>query len=257
MNDDLLLYVILTAVAAFAGGLGLGVSQWMSSGLKSSTRKVFHLVLLVFLWPFRWVSRGIKEWRRVSGYRHRDLTWDDLPQQSKSKVLFEDLSDLARELINWDDLPQGSKDKVLLQDLCEDARNSIDVKDLPRGQKITLLDKFIFPQLQAMPYEGRLSLIDDKGYVSFEETARITIAQTLDIGLVMQDGMQLALNIAFANPASDVQIPMGRDIAFTAGRWFVLGTVRGRARTGTATQTVTVRVRTMSFESLVVYKTAV
>ena len=254
MTDNLLFYVILTAVAAFAGSLGLGVSQWMSSGLRSGTRRVFDVLLSVILWPFRWVVTGIKEWRRVSGYRLRDLTWDDLPQESKNKVLFEDLSDSAQGLINWHHLPEVSKHHVSFQDLGEEARSSIKVKDLLRDQKFSLLDQFIMPKLQGAPHEGNLALFEDKMTVSLSDTAQVTIDQALSSSSVQQDRMQLTFKISFINPGSDFQIPMGKTIAFSAGGWGVLGTVSSRVRTDPDAQTVVVWVTSLAFESLVLYE---
>ena len=125
MEDKLppyLIYGILTAIAAFAGALGLGVSQWMSAGFRSSTRKMFHLLLSGIMWPFRRVATEIKEWRRVSVYRHQRITWDDLPWESKSTVQFQDLNELVRALIRWDDLPQQAKDNVRFQDFISSQR---------------------------------------------------------------------------------------------------------------------------------------
>lgn len=254
MTDNLLFYVILTAVAAFAGSLGLGVSQWMSSGLKSSTRRVFQFLLSVILWPFRWVVTGFKEWRRVSGYRHRDLTWDDLPQESKNKVMFDDLSDLAQRLINWHHLSEVSKHHVSFQDLGDEARSSIKVKDLPRDQKFSLLDQFIMPKLHGVPHEGKLAQFEDKMTVSLSETAQVTIDQALRSGSVQQDRMQLTLKISFINPGTDFPIPMGKMIGFSTDGWVVLGTVNSRVRTDPDAQTVVVWVTNLIFESLIIYQ---
>ena len=86
MNDSLIPYAIVTAIATMVGALGsLGVSKLMSSGLKSSTKKLFVGLLSGVQWPFRLGAAAIKEWRRVSVYRHRPITWDDLPQKSKGQ----------------------------------------------------------------------------------------------------------------------------------------------------------------------------
>ncbi len=255
MNDNLpsLSSAILTFIAAFAGALALGVLRWMSDDVRSSIIRGIHRVLSVILWPFRWVVTEFKEWRRVSVYKHRLITWDDLPLESKFNVHFRDLHELVQGFISWDDLPQASKDNVQFQDLSELARASIEVKDLPRDQKITLLDKFIFPRLQDAQHVGTLSLFDDNGSVELNETAQVGVAQGLDRRAVSQDRMRMTLNIAFTNPGSDFQLPMRRKIGFSEGSWAVLGTIDNRNRINPTTQTVVVWVTVLIFEDLAVY----
>ena len=255
MNDNLppyLIYGTLTAIAAFAGGLGLGVSQWMSADLKSSTRKVFNLLLSGLLRPFRWGVTAIKEWRRVSGYRHRRITWDDLPGESKLTVHVQDLSELARGLISWDDLPQQAKDKVRFQDLSEEARASIGVRHLSLGVKLTILDRFILPQLYDVQHEGTLSLLDDRYSTKLSEAAQVTVSREPDYRDVRQDGMQLTLNTAFTNPRAEFSLPRGESIAFFTRRWRVIGSIEQRTRTP-PTQSVVVRVMALQLDDLTVY----
>ena len=256
MNDNLppyLIYGTLTAIAAFAGGLGLGVSQWMSAGFKSSTRKVFLLLLLGTLWPFRWGVTAIKEWRRVSVYRHRLITWDDLPGESKFAVHFQDLSDQAQALISWDHLPRQAKNNVRFQDLSEEARALIAVRDLPRGEKFTLLDKLILPQLQGAQHEGTLSLLDDKNSPKLSEAAQVTFVREPDYRDVRHDGMLLSLSVKFANPEAGFHLPVGERIAFHTPRLTVFGSVRNHTRITPNTQTVAVWAMFLMFEDLGVY----
>ena len=256
MEDKLppyLIYGILTAIAAFAGALGLGVSQWMSAGFRSSTRKMFHLLLSGIMWPFRRVATEIKEWRRVSVYRHRRITWDDLQGESKFAVHFQDLSDQAQALISWDHLPRQAKGNVRFQDLSEEARASITVRDLPRGEKFALLDKLILPQLHSAQHEGTLSLLDDKNSITLSEAAQVTVAREPDYRDARQDGMKLTLDIAFTNPRTEVHLRRGEKIGFTAGRWTTVGSIRQRTRTSSDTQAVTVWVTLLVFDSLAVY----
>jgi hypothetical protein len=67
--------------------------------------------------PFAWVATEAQEWRRLSDYRRRDLTWDDLPQNSKDSVGLHDLSESTRQEIRLSDLPQGEKRDILRQDI--------------------------------------------------------------------------------------------------------------------------------------------
>ena len=256
MNDSLppfLVYGILTAVAAFAGGLGLGVSQWMSAGLKSSIIKAAYRVLSGIMWPFRRVATEIKEWRRVSVYRHRRIIWDDLQGESKFAVHFQDLSDQAQALISWDHLPRQAKGNVRFQDLSEEARASITVRDLPRGEKFALLDKLILPQLHGAQHEGRLSLLDDKNSPKLSEPAQVTFVREPDYHAVRHDGMQLTFNVTFVNPEAGFHLPVGERIAFHTPRWTVLGSVRNHTRITPNTQTVVVWAMVLIFEDLSVY----
>ena len=256
MNDNLLTILIsgfVSVIAAFAGGYGLGVSQRTSAGFRSSTRKMFHLLLSGIMWPFRRVATEIKEWRRVSVYRHQRITWDDLPWESKSTVQFQDLNELVRALIRWDDLPQQAKDNVRFQALSEEARASIRVRDLPLGEKLIILDRFILPQLHDAAHEGTLSLLDDKNSITLSEAAQVTVAREPDYHDARQDGMQLTLDIAFTNPGTGLPLRRGEKIGFTAGRWTTAGSIRQRTRTSSDTQAVTVWVTLLLFDSLAVY----
>ena len=256
MNDNLLTILIsgfVSVIAAFAGGYGLGVSQRTSGDWKSSIGKAVHLLLSGILRPFRWVATEIKEWRRVSVYRHQRITWDDLPWESKSTVQFQDLNELVRALIRWDDLPQQAKDNVRFQALSEEARASIRVRDLPLGEKLIILDRFILPQLHDAAHEGTLSLLDDKNSITLSEAAQVTVAREPDYHDERQDGMRLTLDIAFTNPGTGLPLRRGEKIGFTAGRWTTVGSIRQRTRTSSGTQAVTVWVTFLLFDSLAVY----
>ena len=229
MNDSLPPYIsyLLTALAAFAGGLGLGVTQRVSAGLLIITRKAFHLLLAGILWPFRWAVTAIKEWRRVSVYRHRRISWDDLPDESR----------LA----------------VHVQDLSEEARASIGVKDLPLGEKRTILDKLILPNLCDTQHEGGLSLLDDRNSVTLTETAQVTVPPDSNYRDVRQDGMQLSLKVTFAIPEAGFHLPRGTRIGFATCRWRIAGSIRHHTRISSDTQAVEVWVMFLEFDSLVIY----
>ena len=253
MSENLppyLIYGIITAIAAFAGGLGLGVSQWMSAGLRSSTRRVFHFLLSGILWPFRWGITAIKEWRRVSVYRHRGITWDDLPYESKLAVHVQDLSDLAQHLIVWDHLPQQAKDDVRLQDLSEEARASIRLSDLPLVEKRNVLDKFIFPKLFGTQHDGELSLLDDRNYVTLQEASQVTFPKEEDYRAVDQNGMLLTFLISFESPETEIALQRYARIGFTCRYWMAAGNVRRRTRVSPGIQSVEVWVTIFSFDGL-------
>ena len=228
----------------------------MSDGVKSSIIKGAHRVLSVIMCPFRWGVTAIKEWRRVSVYRHRRITWDDLPGESKFAVHFQDLSDLAQSLIRWDYLPQQAKDNVRFQDLSEEARASIRVRDLPLGEKLIILDNAVLPQLHGAQHEGTLSLLDDKDAPTISETAQVTVPPEPDYRDVRQDGMQLTFNVTFVNPEAGFHLPRGTRFGFgTLGtrRWRIVGSIRHHTRISSDTQAVTVWVTFLLLDSLAVY----
>ena len=230
MEDNLppyLIYGILTAIAAFAGALGLGVSQWMSAGFRSSTRKMFHLLLSGILWPLRWGVTAVKEWRRVAVYRHRRITWDDLPQESKDNVTFHALSEHARDLIG--------------------------LKDLPRDEKRRILDNFIMPNLNDVQHDGTLSLLDESGATTLSEYAQVTISRDNPYRDLRQDGMLLSLDIAFESPQNEIAFRVGEKISFESRSRIVAGNIRQRGRMPSGTQLVTVWVTFLYFDWLHVF----
>ena len=230
MEDNLppyLIYGILTAIAAFAGALGLGVSQWMSAGFRSSTRKMFHLLLSGILWPLRWGVTAIKEWRRVAVYRYRRITWDDLPQESKDNVTFHALSEHARDLIG--------------------------LKDLPRDEKRRILDNLILPNLNDVQHDGTLSLLDDMGAITLSEYAQVTISLDNPYRDLHQDGMLLSLDIAFESPQNEIAFRVGEKIWFESHSWIVAGNIRQRGRMPSGTQLVTIWVTFLYFGWLHVF----
>ena len=252
MNENLppLSYVILTFVAAFAGTIALGVLRWMSDGVKSSIIKAVRLMLSGILWPFHWAATAVKEWRRVSVYRHRRITWADLPDELKIAVHIQDLSDMAQRLIVWDHLPQQAKGDVRFHDLSEGARASIGLSDLPLVEKRNVLDKFIFPKLFGTQHDGELSLLDDRNYITLQEASQVTFPKEEDYRAMDQDGMLLDSLISFESPETEIALQRDARIGFTCRYWTAAGNVRRRTRVSPGTQRVEVRVTIFSFDGL-------
>ena len=230
MNDNVLFYAILTFVAAFAGAFGWGVSQKVSPGIRGSLRNVLDRPRLGIKRLFRWGVTEVKERHRVSGFRHRPITWEDLPQESKDLVKFHDLS--------------------------ESARNSIMLRDLPRNDKDNLLDRFILPKLRSRPFEGQLSLLDDRDSITLTEAAQITVSPDDYQYYADQEGLQIILDIKFENPENEIRCPRGAVIGFESGPWRFVGKTRERGRISPGSQRVVVWITFLSFDRLDVYREA-
>ena len=191
-------------IVAIAGGLvgvlGSELIRWILRKAKTSGRGILRWLFLQLKRPFTLIGVEIREWHRVSVYRHRHITWDDLPQDSKDSVKFRDLS--------------------------ENARDSVRMHQLPRGEKYDLLDKFILPKLRGTIFEGALQLFNDEGSITFVESARVTIPPVEGPGHIAQDGMELQPLITFENPENEIALPRGGKIGFDAGAWRMAGNIR-------------------------------
>ena len=231
MNDNFSSFLIVSAVvafvAAFAGGFGWGVSQRVSPGIRIGIRNTFRQALLGVKWPFSRLATGIREWHRVSVYRHRRLKWDDLPRESKDDVKFHDLSEQSRDLIK--------------------------LHNLPRSEKYPLLDKFILPQLFRDTIAGTLYLIDEAGRLALDESVHVTVPRG-DISTQMdRDSVSLELHIAFDDPQNQFQCPVGRDIGFASQSWRFVGNIQRRSRLDTGDQSVLVAINVFSYNGLQIY----
>ena len=220
MIDDLLplfTHAALTAIGAFVGVQ----SQRMSDDWKTGFKQVFLRGLSVILWPFRWVAKAINDWQRVSAFRHRPLTWDDLPQQAKEKVRFQNLS--------------------------EDARVEIGVSDLPTSEKRTLLEGYILPRIQGADQPGTVTLFDDSNRTRLSEYALIEVESKGDYVDVLHNGMNLSLKVTFEQPEEGIPFPIGGTISCRTSDWAIVGTIQYRDRTSLGTQSIMVWVSNMSF----------
>ena len=231
MNANLLDYIILTAVAAgsaaFMGTFGWGLSQTVSPGIKNGIRNMARRVVLGIRRPFSWSATEIREWRRVSTYRHRHITWDDLPKESKDSVRFLDLS--------------------------ENARDSVKMHQLPQDEKYKLLDKFILPKLRGATFEGTLHLLNDEGSTTLFESARLTLPPVEHPGVIDRDGMQLTLLIIFENPENEIALPRGGKIGFEAKAWRMIGNIRTRQRISPGSQNVEIWITYLQFDGIPVF----
>ena len=116
--------------------------------------------------PIRWAASEIAEQRRVSDYKYRCITWSDLTESSQERVTLHDLSD--------------------------SARNSVRLRDISQSDKYNLLDRLILPKMWDVPFNGQISLLDDRGVSSIDRDAQLTIRKDDQHFLVInQNGMRL------------------------------------------------------------------
>ena len=219
-------------IAAIAGGLvgvlGSELIRWILRKAETSGRGILRWLFLQLRHPFILVATESREWRRVSVYRHRRITWDDLPKESK--------------------------DSVRLLDLSENARDSVKMHQLPQGEKYNLLDKFILPQLRGVTFEGTLHLLNDEGSTILAESAQVTIPPFEHPGVISQDGMELQPEITFENSGNEIALPRGGRIGFEARRWRMVGNIVTRRRVSPGSQSVELWVTDLYFDRLWMFR---
>ena len=221
---------IVAAAGAFVGVLGSEAIRWILRKAETSGRDILRWLLLQLKRPFTLTATEIREWRRVSVYRHRSITWSDLPQESKDSVRFHDLS--------------------------ENARDSVKMHQLPQGEKYNLLDKFILPQLRGATFEGTLHLLNNEGSTILAESARVTIPPVEHPGVISQNGMQLQPEITFENPENEIALPRGGRIGFEARAWRMVGNITTRSRVSPGSQSVELWVTDLYFDRLWMFRGA-
>ena len=182
-------------------------------------------------WPLRWIVAEIKEWHRVSGYRHR--------------------------LITWNDLPQISQDQVTLRDLGESARNSVSLCDLSQYGKYHLLDKLILPKVWDLQFTGRVALLDDRWSPSISRDVQLTIRKNNQHHLTInQDGMKLNVEVAFPDPTLEIPWPSNAPISFHVPglSWNVTGKLLEHYPLSPGSQSIDIWIEVFHFDLIAVYQ---
>ena len=140
----------------------------------SVIRVGLHWAMLRFGRVFSWVVTEAKEWKRLFGFRRRELTWADLPQ--------------------------ASKDIVRLRDLGKMAKAEIRLCDLPGSVKYELLGKYFFPRIQDKQVKAALFQLDRENYHPAGREANLLIKGIDDYSTVIeQNGMEIRVIIDFEN----------------------------------------------------------
>ena len=180
--------------------------------------------------PIRWAASEIAERRRVSDYKYRCITWSDLTESSQGRVTLHDLSD--------------------------SARNSVRLRDISQSDKYNLLDRLILPKMWDVPFNGQISLLDDRGAPSIDRDARLTIRKDDQHFLVInQNGMRLDVLIEFLIPAYEIALPGNAKIRFRPEglRWIMSGTVMTNTPVSAGIRRVEIWIDYFVFDRLAVY----
>ena len=160
--------------------------------------------------PFAWGTAGLQECRRLYGYMGRDLTWDDLPQNSKDSVSFRDLNESARQEVRLNDLSEFARQELRLSDLCSTARQDIRLSDLPQSEKQRILSKIFLAEIYDSQYCARLVQFEDANPNPRLREINLVIQKADDFHTdIWQDAMELRLTIEFQS--SEYEIPFDED----------------------------------------------
>ncbi len=232
MNDNfssfLIFSAVVTFVAAFAGGFGWGVSQRVSPGIRIGIRNTFRQALLGVRRPFSWFARGVREWRRVSDFRHRDIEWKDLPQHSKDNVSFHDLSISAREAIK--------------------------LTDISKTEKYDLIYSLILPELKGSQINGQLQAIDDNDRYTLRRSVRLDIDDYDFLIQIDQTGMTLPFKVGFQNASEEIPCQMGSRFLFSSHEFTFTCKVTMHSQPCPGTQEVTVWIDYLLFKGVPIFR---
>ena len=232
MNDNFSAFLIVSAVvafvAAFAGGFGWGVSQRVSPGIKIGIRNAFRQVLLGVRRPFSWFATGVREWRRVSDFRHRDIEWKDLPQHSK--------------------------DKVSLRDLSTSACEAIKITDISQTEKYVLIYGLILPELKGSQINGQLQALDKNGRGTLRRSVQIDIDDDDMFVQIDQTGMTLPVKVVFQNASEEIPCQIGARFYFYSREVTFTCKVAMHNQPYPGTQEVTVWIDHLLFKAVSIFK---
>ena len=195
MNFDFL----SNAISILLGGLLLLAVQWILRKTHAGGKGVLRECWSRFRRPFVWAATEISEWRTVSKYRHRPLTWDDLPE--------------------------ASRDKVRLQDLSEPARRSMHISDLPEKEKRLLLNEFVLPELSENQHKGNLSKLDSRNRPTLRREVELSLQSDAPYISTKQDGIELPFTVEFKTPQEEVVYETMERIWFVGRNWQFVGNV--------------------------------
>lgn len=218
--------------AAIAGGL-VGVSgseliRWILRKAETSGRGILRWLFLQLKRPFIWVAMEIREWRRVSAYRHRRITWDDLPQESKYSVSFHDLSTSAREAIKLTDISQT--------------------------EKYVLIYGLILPELKGSQINGQLQALDKNGRGTLRRSVQIDIDDDDMFVQIDQTGMTLPVKVVFQNASEEIPCQIGARFYFYSREVTFTCKVAMHNQPYPGTQEVTVWIDHLLFKAVSIFK---
>ena len=224
MNDNIFL---LALAGSFAGGFGLAVGLWILTNSPTRVKSALRWLWLQVKRPFRWSAAEIKEWRRVSGFRHR--------------------------IIKWEDLPQKSKDGVSFHDLTASARGSIKLSDLPRSEKQDLLTMLILPEIDGGHFAGELHRLAANNHPEFTRKVHLVVNKADRKVRVDQDGMELSFDIVFTSRQDEIPCQPGTRLFFDAGQWGMVGKVERHNELDQLSHRILAKITKFYYESLFIF----
>ena len=181
---------------------------------------------------FTWIAGEVREWQRVSNYRHRFLTWDDLPQ--------------------------GSKDTVTISDLSQPVRDSIKLQDVSQMDKYYLIHKFILPSLNDSSLEGIVYKLDDNDRRTNERRVQIIIPEDDFFVQVCQNTMLLPIVIDFLDPTHEIEIATEDRILLRSelrpGTLIIKARIREYIQQGPGKRCLKLLINTFHYQSLTIYE---
>ena len=199
-NPYTLALIAVTAVGTLVSVVFYNVAGWILSKIRSGGGRALRSIPLGLKRPFAWCADGIGEWKRVSAYRHRIITWDDLSPDSQNSVGFQDLS--------------------------EPSRRSISFKDLPLDPKTMLLEKFILHKIYDSQHSGKLHKIDELNRPVSSRAVQIAVNRGISYYDMRQDGMLIVIDVEFVPPGLAITLQRDDKIWFSGEDWQMAGKVR-------------------------------
>ena len=228
MPDNTLFIIVLTFVGTVGGGFGLWLAPRTLPKVRGGLRKLFRWLLRGAKWPFAYIAGEVGEWRGVSGYRHRSLTWDDLPQDSKDQVQFHALS--------------------------ESARRSIKLSDLPQSTKYNLLHTLVLPEFEEKRLEGRLQRLDNNGYPELTRDVELLVNSRSPGAYIDQAGMQVGLEIIFASIQEEIPCQPNTRFMFHSGQIVMAARVLNHHQPCPGRQQVSAWISHLSYKALPIFE---
>lgn len=226
-NPYTVVLVVITTVGTLIAIIFRDMFGWMGKRIWSGCGRSLRWVLLGLKRTFTWSTDGIREWHRVSAYRHRPLIWDDLPEDSKGKIGFNDL---------------GTQ-----------ARSAIRLSDLPEGEKYHLLRVVILPRLYDLQHEVNLSIHNDIGRETRNREIKLIVRDD-DFSLeIHQTAMLLSLDVIFPSLELEIDWRANESIWFRAKGWEMGGIIVRHNQICPGRQRVAVYVNQFSFDRLVIF----
>lgn len=218
---------IVAAAGAFVGVLGSELIRWILRKAETSGRGILRWLFNQLKRPFGWVVLEVREWRRVSGYRHREITWDDLLQDARDSVDFHDLS--VR------------------------ARGSVQMKDTPQSLKYDLLHTFVLPEIDGVSHAGKLHRLDSSGHPELSRDVQVAFSWNHPSFYVGQDGMRLDLEIGFSSIQEEIPCQPNARIMLDLGTIALIGDVKRHNQLRPGSQWVEVWISYFLYKAMLIF----